>query len=361
MTVAVPVSDRDEAEPGGQGAIQRGTLVRRPVMGDFHHVDGAHGAGGEQRVLRLLPQVAEEDRTDSAPLDLHGETAGVADIARSPGSRRPEQPPGEFAAQVAGVTGVSLLDRHRRLPEGVQRAFIGLPDRSLDERALRPFGDPGQASDVVRVEVGEHEELQPRDAEPVEARRGGLRLPSDVDHGDRVSVAHQERIALTHVARGDDPVARDGRRAPDPPAGDDAQIPDRPDREQGGRRQRHSARSTAREQEDGRRAERDRAEGSTCGPRRPGQRRAGKAGGDGRHLRDPRRRDPREPQEDLAEPGRPGQHGARQTAQDRRDRRGRLRQEVGGDAVQRKRRRQEDEDGLARQLRRGGNGQGEGE
>jgi len=56
------------------------------MVRDLHHVDRTFGAGGEQRVLRILPEVAEEDRCDPAALGLHGEAARVSGVHAFGGS-----------------------------------------------------------------------------------------------------------------------------------------------------------------------------------------------------------------------------------------------------------------------------------
>jgi hypothetical protein len=193
MAIAVVHTDGDQPEARAERSIERRALVRRAVVCDLHQIDRTDRAGGEQCVLRLLSQVAEEDRADAPPLGLDREAPRVACVHSCgclAGPRRPEESPAEVS-EMAGESRVALLDRNAGRAEDGKRPLVGVAHRALDDGALRPGRDTGYAPHVVRIEMGEEQEIQPGDAEAVEA--GGLRLglPSDVDHADRIPVAQQ--------------------------------------------------------------------------------------------------------------------------------------------------------------------------
>lgn len=193
MAVAIVHADGDEPEARSERSIERRTLVRRAMVGDFHQIDRTDRAPGEQCVLRLLSQVAEEDRADAPPLGLDREAPRVACVHSCgclAGPRRPEEPPGELP-ETTGESRAALLDRNAGRAKDAKGTLVGVTHRALDDGALRPGRDTGYAPHVVRIEMGEEQEIQPGDAEAVEAGGRRLGLPSDVDHADRIPVAQQ--------------------------------------------------------------------------------------------------------------------------------------------------------------------------
>ena len=78
MAVSVVHAHRDQPDPCLQNLVEPFALIGGAVVSDLDDVDRADGARGEQRVLCLLAQVAEEDRTHAVALDRESDTATVA-------------------------------------------------------------------------------------------------------------------------------------------------------------------------------------------------------------------------------------------------------------------------------------------
>jgi len=361
MAIAVVHTDGDQPEARAERSIERRALVRRAVVGDLHQIDRTDRAGGEQCVLRLLSEVAEEDRADAPPLGLEREAARVAGVHSCgclTGPRRPEESPSQLP-ETTGESRVALLDRNAGRTKDAKRPLVGIAHRALDDGALRPGRDTGHSPDVVRIEVGEEQEVQPGDAEAVEAGGRRLRLPPDVDHADRIPVAQQESVTLADIAGRNLPIGRDREGAASDASAQGADIDDGTCAQRHDRRRRHRARCAPGQDEHGHGDEDPGAQQDAEQSRCPGKYHTREAAGEGGHLCDPGRRNPREPDDRIAEARRPRKHGAGQAPEDRRQGCGGLRQQVRRYPEERDDRRQEDEDRLARQLSRSGNGHGQ--
>lgn len=209
--------------------------------------------------------------------------------------------------------------------------------------------------------MGEQHPVEAVDPEGVQTPCERLRPTTHVDERRSGAVTDYERVALTDVARCDEPVPRAADRERDLPAAEGARVDDRsPDeRDRRGRGDRPGQPPAPRHKTD--RDEHERAQPDTDQPIRPRQccsRKVGRGPGD---YGDPRRRHPRDPDHELPDRGRPRQEKAGQAAQDGGDGRGRLGDEIGEDAEERERRRQQDEHRLARELRRQRYGECEGD
>jgi hypothetical protein len=155
MAVAVVRADRDEAQACAQRAVQVRALVGRAVVRDLHDIDGTDAAGREQGVLSLLPEVAEEQRTDPPAVRLERQRARVPGLqVRWRVGGRPQQAPVE-GAETAGEAGVPLFDGDACRRERIQCAPIGVAHGSLHDRARRPLRHSCDTAHVIGVEVRE--------------------------------------------------------------------------------------------------------------------------------------------------------------------------------------------------------------
>ncbi|MFS2031888.1 hypothetical protein ACEN85_17495, partial [Curtobacterium sp. CT11-45] len=85
---------------------------------------------------------------------------------------------------------------------------------------------------MVPVEVRQHEQVDPVDAQEVQAGAESLRIVADVHQCGAAPAADEHRVPLSHVARGDGPVARQPRAHDESWHGDE-HDPDRCDRARG--------------------------------------------------------------------------------------------------------------------------------
>lgn len=353
MAVAVVHADGNESQSCIQRPVQRRTLVGRTVVGDLDHIHRPDGARGEQRILRRLPQVAEEDRPDSAPFRLQGEAPCVPGVQIRRRARRrlrrPEQPPVD-RPQATGHTRMSALDRDTGRSEYVERAMVSVAHRSLHDRTLDAGRHPAHAAHMIGVEVGEDEQVELPDPQAIEARGRRRGLTSDIDHRYSISVAQQHAVALADIAGGQLPVTRHRKSAAECTAAPRADVDQRAGAQREHRDDRDDPRRTAREHQHGDGCQDARAEQHADHAGRPRQSHPGERAGERRHLRDPRGGHPGEPHDQLPDGRSPGRHRAGQASEHRGDRRRRLGEQVGGDSEQGQRWRQQDQDRLARQL-----------
>jgi hypothetical protein len=356
VPVGVVGPDADQADRGSERGVELRVLVRRPVVGHLDDLDRSQFArrrgARAQPPLRGLPEVAEEHPADApragwsrlGPEHQAGVVAGLL-IA----DRGPEHPP-PHGAERPGGPGVRTPDVGAAPLQGADDAFVGrTPDRS-DERRPDPADDDVDGSHVVPVEVGQDEQVDPVDAEQVEARRQAVGIVPGVDEGDRPAgtVADEDRITLPHVARRDGPVrwespAQDEhrhRRAGDADHHDDPRQQQEPRPDHAGRQDRGG--QTGADGDGGAHA---------AGAARPRQGRERQRGRSVRDAPDRRRRRPGDPGEHRAPP-RPHRRGqACCKSHDGDDRSEWLGEQVRGDRVGRQRRRQRDGERPAGDLR----------
>ncbi len=205
---------------------------------------------------------------------------------------------------------------------------------------------------MVGVEVCEEYPVEAVDPEGVQTVGERLRPSPHVDECAAVAVPEHERVALTYVARRDDPVPWTARRESDLPAAERTRIDggstdERDRRRRGDRPWQAPPRRHKRDRDEDECAQSDTEEAV-----RPRQSRTGKAGREPGDHGDPGRGQPGDPDHGLADRGRPRQEKAGQAPEDRGDRRGRLGYEVCRHPEERERRRQQEEHRLARELRR---------
>ncbi len=113
------------------------------------------------------------------------------------------------ASEAAGESGSALLGRDARRSERAEHGLVGRARRRPHESTVDPPDDSVETADVVGVVVGQHEQRDSADAEPVEAGGGRLGGATDVDHRDRTAVADHQGIALPDIARSDLPARRE--------------------------------------------------------------------------------------------------------------------------------------------------------
>lgn len=362
MAVAVVDADGDQAERRTQLLVEVCALVGRTVVGDLHDVDRPDRSRRLQDVLLGLSEIAEEERAQPGRRRADDQAARIAAQLRSArlGGRRPDDLPGR-AAQHSGHARPPGLEGDAGRSEPFEVAVVGRTVRLPDDR---PVGAPEHRLDPARmvgVEVGEQDPVETVDTERLQAARERFRLAPHVDECDVVAVPQQERVALSDIAGRDTPIHRPAHRATDFEAaqctGVHRRTADQGDRH---RRREHPGQTTADRQERDRR-EGERAQQYAEKAVRPGQGGTGQLRREPGDQRDPSRRQPGDPDHELSERGSPGQEQARDATEHGRDRSRRLGHEVGQDAVQRKRGRQQDEHRLTGELRRQRNRKREGD
>ena len=79
------------ARDGGRGFLSG--MLGGAMVGDFHHVDRPDAPGGQQRVLRVLPQIAEKQRADARAIELDRHASVVARLHTLGTALRPENVP----------------------------------------------------------------------------------------------------------------------------------------------------------------------------------------------------------------------------------------------------------------------------
>ncbi len=221
VAVVVPLPHRHHRYVGVEPGEPGGVLVAAAVVRHLQHVDPQQRVGPRQHRLRLRLHVAGEQHAQAAHLHK------------------------QHQARVVG--GRTLLPRARRLRSGRQHLPghrpdpSRLPDRRNPRRDARPRGrrrhrrrtvgwvaeaggehlvhvlvaeHAGQPTDVVGMEVRQHQGRHLVDLQPVEAPSDRLRVGSGVDH-ERPPVAGVEHqtVALPDVARHQHPAVRRPARA----------------------------------------------------------------------------------------------------------------------------------------------------
>ncbi len=217
MPVAVSRADGDQPDLSVEELIQAGRLIGRAVMRDLDDVDRAHLAGREHRILWPLAEIAEEDGPDAPSFELDRHAAGIAagELVDGPTAHRPQdrpREPSEFTADARRAQ----FDERTSLPELLEVGFVAGFDGAPHDRPFDLADDARKTSGMVDVEMGQNEQVERADAEPVQAVTDHFRMTADVDQSVMIAVSHKNSVALADVARGDLPVR--GKGQPVPPA-----------------------------------------------------------------------------------------------------------------------------------------------
>jgi hypothetical protein len=220
VAVAVVGADRHDADTRGELAVEGVALIGAAVVGDLHDIDGPEGDRRRHRALRLLPQVAEEDHPERAR-EEHDDTRVVADERHRPGlgCRWPEDVEA-VGAEAARETAGRRDDLGAAFAKALEQALVGRAIGRAHERAVDAAEDRLEATDVIEVVVGEHEEIDAVDAQAVETGGERLGLGTNVDEGDEPRAPHEHGVALADVARRELPVGGNGARATDRASGE---------------------------------------------------------------------------------------------------------------------------------------------
>lgn len=363
VTVPVLGADGEEREPGVQAVVERGALIGRPVMGDLDDIDAGRGPGRRGRdegFLLALPEIAEEQRAECSALGAHDQAACIPAELRGAGrgGGRPDDPPPD-TAEFARHPLVPVLDTEARRCQALQERPVGGAVGFADDDPVGPLDHGIHPAGVIGVVMGQEHPLETPEAEGVQAGGHRFGAPPHVDEGRSVAVAQHERVALTDVARRDQPGIGSAERSPEFCAAEGAHVdraaPDERDRR---RRSEHARHSAARcHERDG--DQHQHAQHDAGHPLRPRQRGPGQAGRESRDQGDPGRREPGDPDHQLTHGRSPGKQEARHAAEHRSDGCGRLCDEVRRDAEQRQRGRQQDEHRLTGELRCGRHSEGQ--
>lgn len=234
VAVAVVRADRDDGEAGRRRRQQPGVLVRGTVVRDLEHVDaGRDPSGTGQCPLARWLQVSEEQESEPGGADEQGEARVVGTVRRAEGPRVrpgrggwPQHLPAEPAVRPAGLP--RRGDPHRdtgsrrgAVDQGGLRRRVGEGGR-LDQADRAAAQDPGEATGVVGVEVGQDDQGNAADPEHAQAPVDGERVGTRVDDDGRARAGGEdEGVALAHVAE-DHPPPR--RRPPGDDAGDAGRL-----------------------------------------------------------------------------------------------------------------------------------------
>ena len=354
MPVVVPRSHTHHPDPGRGTRVQPRRLVRAAVVGDLDHVHPVDVARGEDRLLRPLAEVPEQQRAQASARTAADRREGdrharvVAGFRRSGSRARPEHLPAQLA-ECPRRAADDLFDRRAPLPQVGDQPLVPRLARRADQGAVDAAENRLRAADVVEVEVAEHEQVDARDAEVIEAGRERLGIRPRVDERHHVGAAHEHRVALPDVAGGDLPVGGSCEHLHRADARGRAHETDQ-------RQQRHAPRHRPG-------ASRHRGEGGHEGahrdheeqhdPRRtgrPGQRRTGQPREEVRDGRDPGRGQPGHGGDRAAEPRSDGQQQAGEQPEHRRQGCGRFGQGIGDHPVERDAGCEQQEHRLAGQL-----------
>lgn len=177
-------------------------------MGDLEDVDARQlRGGGQERALGGGLQVPEQEHGEPGRADQQGDAGVVgAGVVCGPrhGRGRPQDPPvqGAQAAVLAGLRaqqgdagGGCLTAYEGRLVGGLVQGG------GLDGAHGPAAQDPGQAGDMVGVEVGEEEQRDHGDPQGAQTAVDEAGLRAGVDHqSGAVARGQHQRVALTDVA-----------------------------------------------------------------------------------------------------------------------------------------------------------------
>ena len=206
MSVVVVRADADEPDPGSERPVQLGVLVGRAVVGDLHDVhrrQGLRRRGPRQPTLGVLTQVPEEHRADAPRAGTLRRGIDAEDEARRVACslvtlRRPEDLPAEVAEQPGGPVG-RLADVDPGAPQVTDDAVVRRPADRTDQGGLDPRRDRGHGADVVAVEVGQDEQVDPVHTEEGQTgRQPGVVVPG-VHEGRPTSAPQQRGVTLPDV------------------------------------------------------------------------------------------------------------------------------------------------------------------
>ncbi|WP_243732799.1 MULTISPECIES: hypothetical protein [unclassified Rathayibacter] len=215
MAVGVVRADRDEADAGAERVVEGGRLVGGAVVRHLHDVDAPRVQAREPPLL-LGAEVAEHGQRERTAGLVRGDVdpQGHARLVAAEGGPplRPDDPPAQRADRAA-VAARRLAHRGPAGHEVGAIAGVALVRHRADERLVDAADHGRQAADMVEVVVGEQQQREAVDAEQVEARVEPLRQRPGVDEDHPGVAADQHRVALPDVAHRHPPVRGDGSGA----------------------------------------------------------------------------------------------------------------------------------------------------
>ncbi len=327
MAVGVAGADGHDGHPGAAGSQEARIVVGAAVVRHLEHVGPQVDSSPHQPLLGLRAEVPGQqhaDAPDGHP-GHHGQVVGLGAPRGDLGGRgqdldrgRADPPPVPGDEDLAARTGPSNRPLEhlgavvgRRQGPGRDDADVASPERA------------GQPTGVVGVQVGEQDQWQPVDAQPVEATVDGADVRPRVDEQPLPgSGGDHQGVALAHVAGHEH---RTGRR-PAP-----RHLAQRPadEHEADDERERQPAqpvpppqRQTAAEHEDG-------EDDGSADAGRPAHGGVGDGGRGPGEEHQPPDRPPRQPGQAVGEQRGDGAEDRREQAEDGRRRDGRGREQVG--------------------------------
>ena len=327
VAVGVVRADRHQRDPGAGRGQERRVGVGAAVVRDLEDVGAQVDAAGEHACLGGRAQVAGEQDPHAALGHPHDQRQVVGLGGRRRDLRGRRQDLQRRAAHGPDVAGHQhLAPRAGPLGEGVEggQPVVGRGQRAGGDRAdVAALERTGQPAGVVGVEVGQQDQRQRVDAEPVEAAVDRADLGAGVDeHALPGSGGHDQPVALSHVTGDED---GSGRR---PPVGRLAQRPaEHHETHRGSEGQ--GAQAPVPPEEEAEDEQHHGEQQRAAGARRPADRAVGQPGGDPGDGHQPPHRPAGQPGERVTgrRHHRAGEGG--EQAEHRRGRHGRCGEEVG--------------------------------
>lgn len=217
MAVVVVRADADDGDLGVHGGEELRREVGRPVVGHLQHVGPDVRPGGEQILLGLDLGVTgqqDPDAADLGPQDQRRVVRVRMGVVVRPARSQDVQVHGadvqvgarRRAEDRESQLGRHPVDDHRPRVRGVEWPGEQPPDPPAAHQ-------PGQAADVIEVEVGQHEQRHLVDVQTTQAAIEDDRIGSGVDHDRGARPGRQQQgIALADVAGQEQPArGRPGR------------------------------------------------------------------------------------------------------------------------------------------------------
>jgi hypothetical protein len=207
MPVVVVGPHRDDADARVDALVEFCALVAGAVVGHLHDVDRRGRPLGHELHLIALAEVAEEEGVEITR-EPEGDARSIASQRRV--FERPQDGPRQGAEHPL-IAPYGFVDGRTRGDHPAHHGLVCRPVGRADEHGVGQADGGVEATDVVEVEVREHEQVEVLDPHPVETGAECLRLRAGVDQRDPVAASDEHGIALPDVAGGDPPVLRHGK------------------------------------------------------------------------------------------------------------------------------------------------------
>ena len=231
MTIGILGAHPDDADRGSEAFVEFCALIPRPVVTHFDHVDPRKLLCNAHAVLRPFAEIPQENRAQTTRHALprrgeHHHHAGIvsADRVRSTvtcartrtrrcstrSRAREDHVPPKFTKN-SRHSSRDIVNLSARLGKLSQEPLVaGTIRRRVNDPGHRPHHG-GRASDVVKVEVGQHQKIN-----GVYSRLGQTgfeqhRFCPGIDQGHHSGATNQHSVTLTNVTDSNLPPRRSGQ------------------------------------------------------------------------------------------------------------------------------------------------------